>query len=86
MLPNDPITIRTDSTNAIGLATGHSKYNKTTKWMDNRYFFIRDIHQKNLITFEYVDSVHNLAGGFTKPLAIVTGPGRIPILSQLPAI
>ena len=68
MHPNDSITIRSDSTNAIRLATGRSKYNKTTKWMDNRYFFVRDIHQKNLITFEYVDSVHNLADGFTKPL------------------
>lgn len=65
---NDSITIITDSVNAIRLATGHTKYNKTTKWLDNRYFFVRDMFQRNLISFEYVDSSHNLADGLTKPL------------------
>lgn len=62
-----PTTIYSDSANAIGIVN-KCGYTSTTKWIDNRYFFVRDAVQKGLVKIEWIDGKTNPADGLTKPL------------------
>lgn len=66
--PKQPIEIRTDSANAIKIANGHSGYYPTTKWLDNRYFFVREAINNGDIVLSHIDGTENPADGLTKPL------------------
>lgn len=66
--PADPIDIYTDSANAIKLTTKQGGYSTTTKWLDNRYFFVRDMVQRNEVKLIHINGDGNPADGLTKPL------------------
>jgi hypothetical protein len=65
---NKPIPIYTDSANAMINVTKEG-YNGSNKWLDLRYFFVRDEFKKKSITFVKIDGDKNAADGLTKPLA-----------------
>ena len=41
---------------------------KTTRWIENRYFFVRDAYEKEIVHFQHIDGKENPADGFTKAL------------------
>lgn len=61
------VILYTDSANAIDIVKKNG-YSSTTKWIDNRYFFIRDMIQNGQIEIKWIEGTMNLADGFTKPL------------------
>jgi hypothetical protein len=65
---NKPIPIYTNSANAIINITKEG-YNGSNKWLDLRYFFVRDKFKKKSITFVKIDSDKNAANSLTKLLA-----------------
>ena len=62
-----PVTVYCDSANALDVVNKKG-YSSTTKWVDNRYFFIRDAVENGQIEFKWIDGTMNPADGFTKPL------------------
>lgn len=62
-----PVTVYCDSANALDVV-GKAGYSSTTKWVDNRYFFVRDAVSKGLVEFKWIDGKINPADGLTKPL------------------
>jgi hypothetical protein len=67
MTPDQPIKLFTDSSNGISIVKKDS-YNKVTKWLDNRYFFVRDEYSKGVLEMIKVDGKENPADCLTKPL------------------
>jgi hypothetical protein len=66
--PNQPIKLFTDSSNRI-LIVKKDDYSKVTKWLDNRYFFVRDeYYSKGVLEMIKVDGKENPADSLTKPL------------------
>jgi hypothetical protein len=57
----------TDSTNAITIVKNDG-YNRTAKWLDIRYFFVRNEYANGDLEIIKVDGTKNPADGFTKPL------------------
>jgi hypothetical protein len=68
MIPQDePIPIYTDSENAM-MIVKKDGYKGTNKWLDLRYFFVKDHYKQKNITLEKIDGNENPADGMTKPL------------------
>ncbi|KAJ5111713.1 hypothetical protein NUU61_001343 [Penicillium alfredii] len=44
-------------------------YSSTTKWIDNRYFFVKEAMKKGLIDLVLISGDNNIADWLTKPLA-----------------
>jgi Reverse transcriptase (RNA-dependent DNA polymerase). len=65
--PGEPIPIYTDAANATFLVENNG-YRPITKWLDNRYFFIRDAVTKQTVRLLKIDGKVNPADGLTKPL------------------
>ena len=63
----DHIPIKCDNTNAICLTKNHIQHSRT-KHIEIRHHFIRDHVQKGDIMLESVDTLHQIANIFTKPL------------------
>ncbi|KAK8983114.1 hypothetical protein V6N11_057870 [Hibiscus sabdariffa] len=61
------IPIKCDNTSAICLTKNPIQHSRT-KHIEIRHHFIRDHVSKNNIVLEYVDTLHQLADIFTKPL------------------
>jgi hypothetical protein len=64
---NKPIPLLTDSNNGT-IISKQCKTNKTVRWIDNRYFFIRDAYEKGVVRFQHIDGKENPADGLTKAL------------------
>ena len=62
-----PVTVYCDSSNALDIVK-RTGYSSSTKWVDNRYFFIRDAYNRGDIEFRWIDGHSNPADGLTKPL------------------
>jgi Reverse transcriptase (RNA-dependent DNA polymerase) len=62
-----PVTVYCDSSNALDIVK-KTGYSSSTKWVDNRYFFVRDAYTRGDIEFRWIDSHSNPADGLTKPL------------------
>lgn len=63
----DPIQVYTDAANATVLAENRG-YRPITKWLDNRYFFVRDALAKGTIKLNKIDGKSNPADRLTKSL------------------
>ena len=63
----DHIPIKCDNTSAICLTKNPIQHSRT-KHIEIRHHFIRDHVQKGDIVLEFVDTLHQLADIFTKPL------------------
>ena len=61
------IPIYSDSINALELLKKEG-YSKSTRWVDNKYFYIRDELNKGTIEIHWIEGNKNPADGFTKPL------------------
>ena len=61
------IHIYTDSELAIKNIAKHG-YSQVTKWIDNRFLGIKDLHRKEIIKLVHIDGKKNPADGLTKPL------------------
>jgi hypothetical protein len=48
--------------------SGRCKMDDTTCWIDNRYLFVRDAYEKDIMHFQHIDGKENLADGLTKAL------------------
>jgi hypothetical protein len=66
---NEPLQLRTDSRNAQ-IVTDGKGYTSSTKWIDRRYHFVRDMVRNGKIKFTKVAGDDNVADGFTKKLTI----------------
>jgi hypothetical protein len=66
-IPDGPIEISTDSLNAINVFKKVG-FDSTTKWLDNRFLFVKDFIEKGDIQFRHIDGTSNPADGLTKPL------------------
>ncbi|KAJ6049134.1 hypothetical protein N7444_005850 [Penicillium canescens] len=66
LLPDRPITNFTDSVNTQLLMTGKPKI--STRWLDMRWFFVRDSIHLRKIELQRVDTATNTANGLTKAL------------------
>ena len=66
-----PIEINTDGDNAVK-AIEKVGFSNTLKWIDNRFYFVKDMWSTNRIEFKHVDGTENPADGFTKPLPAET--------------
>jgi hypothetical protein len=64
---HETIPIYTDSANAM-INVAKEGFNGSNKWLDLRYFFVRNKFKKNTIKFVKIDGDRNLADGLTKPL------------------
>ena len=62
-----PVIVYCDSSNALDIVSKPG-YSSTTKWVDNRYFFVRDAVNNGLVEFKWIDGKINPADGLTKPL------------------
>lgn len=62
-----PTTLRVDNLSAIRLVQNPELHHRT-KHIDVRLFFVRELHEKDDIQLEYVQSKDELADVFTKPL------------------
>ena len=62
------IPIKCDNTSAICLTKNHIQHSRT-KHIDIRHHFIRDHVTNHDITIEFIDTKHQLADIFTKPLS-----------------
>ena len=67
-LEYDHVPILCDNTSAINLTKNPIQHSRT-KHIEIRHHFIRDHVQKDDIVLEYVDTKHQMADSFTKPLA-----------------
>ena len=68
MIPQDElIPIYTDSDNAMTIVKKDG-YKGTNKWLDLRYFFVKDHYKEKNIILERVDRDKNPANSITKPL------------------
>ncbi|PYH97891.1 hypothetical protein BO71DRAFT_395730 [Aspergillus ellipticus CBS 707.79] len=65
--PNGRIPVFTDSANSLNILH-QGGYTRTTRWLDNRYLFVADIIEKNVIEISHIAGTQNPADGFTKPL------------------
>ena len=63
----DHIPIKCDNTSAICLTKNPIQHSRT-KHIEIRHHFIRDHVQKGDIMLEFIDTLHQLADIFTKPL------------------
>ena len=63
----DHIPIKCDNTSAICLTNNPIQHSRT-KHIEIKHHFIRDQVQKGDIVLEFVDTLHQLADIFTKPL------------------
>ncbi|KUM55394.1 hypothetical protein ACN42_g11892 [Penicillium freii] len=63
----DPIVILTDNINTQLLMAKKSCKN-STRWLDIKWFFVKDAIFRNKIDLRRVDTKNNVADGFTKPL------------------
>ena len=63
----DHIPIKCDNTSAISLTKNPIQHSRT-KHIKIRHYFTRDHMQKDDIVFEFVNTLHQLADIFTKPL------------------
>ena len=61
------ISIKCDNTSTISL-TKNSIQHSRTKHIEIRHYFIRDHVQKGDVVIKFVDTLHQLANIFTKPL------------------
>jgi hypothetical protein len=43
-------------------------YKSSVKWIDTRYFFVRDEMEKGTVEFVWIKGDDNMADGLTKPL------------------
>ena len=68
-LPNaaKPIVILTDNINTQ-LLMGKRSCKNSTRWLDMRWFFVKDAIFREKINLLRVDTMHNVADGFTKAL------------------
>jgi hypothetical protein len=68
-LPNaiKPIVILTDNINTQ-LLIGKRSCKNSTRWLDIRWFFVKDAIFREKINLLRVDTIHNVADGFTKAL------------------
>ena len=62
-----PIPLYTDSANGIIIAKSKT-INNSVRWLDNRFFFIRDIYTNGDMNLEKIDGHANPADGLTKAL------------------
>ena len=62
------ISIKCDNTSAICLTKNHIQYSKT-KHNDIRHHFIWDYVNNHDVILEFIDTKHQLADIFTKPLS-----------------
>jgi hypothetical protein len=67
MKVDEPIKLLTDSANAIMIIKNNG-YNRVTKWLDIRYFFVRDEYGNGQLDLIKIDGDKNPADGLTKPL------------------
>ena len=63
----DYIPIKCDNTSAISLTRNPIQHSRT-KHIEIRHHFIRDHVQKSDVMIEFIDTLHQLANIFTKPL------------------
>ena len=63
----DVISIQCDNTSAINLSKNHVLHS-LSKHIDIRHHFLRDHVSKGNIKLEYIDTEHNIADIFIKPL------------------
>ena len=63
----DHIPIKCDNTSAISLTKNPIQHSRT-KHIEIRHHFIRDHVQKGDVVIKFVDTLHQLADIFTKPL------------------
>ena len=61
------VPIKCDNTSAICLTKNPIQHSRT-KHIEIRHHFIRDHITKEYVVLEYVDTLHQLADIFTKPL------------------
>ncbi|KAJ5855316.1 uncharacterized protein N7529_009260 [Penicillium soppii] len=73
---SDPLVIYTDNINTQLLLNKKTGRN-STRWLNMRYFFVKDAAAKGYIDLERVESKANVADGFTKPLGEEAFPGFI---------
>ena len=66
-----PVNIYTDSNNAVTAIKRHA-LPPATKWLNNRYHFIRDLVQRGDVKLHIISSKENPADGFTKPKDLTT--------------
>ncbi|KAI9036659.1 uncharacterized protein KD926_001613 [Aspergillus affinis] len=62
-----PIQIYSDSANAMSLLSKPA-YSTSLKWIDLRYFFVKEAVENKLVEFAYIDTDQNVAYGLTKAL------------------
>ena len=62
-----PIPLYTDSANGIIIAKSKT-INTSVRWLNNRFFFIRDIYTNGDMKLEKIDGHVNPADGLTKAL------------------
>jgi hypothetical protein len=73
---SDPLVIYTDIINTQLLVNNKIGQN-STRWLDMRYFFVKDAAVKDYIDLKRVNSEANVADEFTKPLGEVDFPELI---------
>lgn len=66
-IPMDYVSINVDNQSAIKLAS-NPEFHKRSKHIEVRYHFIRQIYERGEIKLDYIQSKHQLADLFTKPL------------------
>jgi hypothetical protein len=62
-----PTPIFTDSANAISIIRKQG-YTPATRWIDNKYFFVKNAVLEGHVTFKHIDGNLNPADGLTKAL------------------
>jgi hypothetical protein len=61
--------IRADNSRAISLANNPIAHDARYKYTSLKFHFVRELIKKNLIRFEWISTVDNLADILTKPLS-----------------
>jgi hypothetical protein len=65
---DSPVPIWTDSSNGLDILRKPG-YRSTTKWIDNRYHFVKSAVEQGRINFHWISGAGNIADWLTKPLA-----------------
>ena len=65
-----PVPILVDNQSAIKIVDNY-KFSNSTKHIETRYHFVKDIKQRNIIDVKYCPGEHNIADMLTKPLAAI---------------